>query len=89
MARWTEDPLTPIGILVGAFLVVAAIGTFATAPWQYHGSAAVTVLRIAGTTGMLAVGVGLIYVVWGARWLAARRAPAERVDPQASSSDAR
>ncbi len=89
MARWSDDPLTPIGILVGAFLIVAAIGTFATAPWQYHGSTAVTVLRLVGTVGMLAVGVGLIYVAWGARWLAARRATADRVEPQAGSSNTR
>lgn len=74
MASWTDDPLLPLGVLVGAFLVVAGLGTLITRPWIYHGSTAVTVLRIVGTIGTIAVGVGFIYVAWGAEWVAARRA---------------
>lgn len=72
MSTVTDDPLLPLGLLVGAFLIVAGIGTLVTAPWQYHGSQMVTILRIAGTIGMILIGIGLIYVAWGADWLAAR-----------------
>lgn len=72
MSTLTEDPLLPLGLLVGAFLIVAGIGTLATTPWQYHDSQLVTILRIAGTIGMMLVGIGLVYVAWGAEWLASR-----------------
>lgn len=74
MTAWTDDPLLPLGVLVGAFLVIAGLGTVVTAPWQYYGSTIVTVLRILGTVGTILIGVGLIYVAWGATWLAERRA---------------
>lgn len=74
MQGWREDPLTPLGVLVGLFLVLAAVGTLVTAPWAYSGSTTVSVLRIVGTIGTLAVGVGLVYVAWGAEYLATRRA---------------
>ena len=74
MSSWTEDPLIPIGVVVGAFLIVAGIGTLVTAPWQHQGSTLVAVLRILGTVGTILIGIGLIYVVWGHQWIAARRA---------------
>lgn len=73
MKDWRSDPLLPLGVLVGLFLILAGLGTLVTAPWQYHGSTAVTVLRIIGTVGTILVGVGLIYVVWGHSWLETRR----------------
>lgn len=73
MASLTNDPLVPLGIVVGLFLVAAGLGTLITAPWQYHGSQAVTVLRIAGTVGTILIGIGLIYLVWAQDWLARRR----------------
>ena len=74
VARWLEDPLVPLGIATGLFLIAAAVGTLVTQPWQYHGSTAVTILRIVGTIGTLLVGIGLIYVAWGHEWRSARRA---------------
>ena len=74
MSRWTDDPLIPIGIVVGAFLIVAGISTLVTAPWQHQGQTLVTLLRILGTIGTILIGLGLIYVVWGAQWLSTRRA---------------
>lgn len=74
MSKWTADPLVPLGVIVGAFLILAGIGTLVTAPWQYQGSTLVTILRILGTLGTILIGLGLIYVVWGAQWLSARRA---------------
>lgn len=73
MSTWTEDPLLPLGLLVGGFLIIAGIGTLVTAPWQYHGSTTVAILRILGTIGTILIGLGLIYVAWGAEWLSARR----------------
>ena len=74
MSRWSDDPLTPIGVLVGLFLIAVGIGTITTAPWQYQPSTTVTVLRIIGTVGTVLIGIGLIYLSWGMNWLAARRA---------------
>lgn len=72
MSTLTDDPLALVGLLVGGFLIVAALGTLLTAPWQWYGSTTVTVLRILGTIGMLLIGVGLLYVAWGAEWMAKR-----------------
>ena len=76
MATVTDDPLVPLGVFGGLFLILVGVGTLATAPWQYYGSTTVTVLRIAGTIGTILIGLGLIYVAWGMEWLAARRADA-------------
>lgn len=73
MSRWVDDPLVPLGVLVGTFLVLAGLGTAITAPWQYYGDTRVTILRILGTIGIVLIGLGLIYVAWGATWLAERR----------------
>lgn len=74
MTTWPEDPLVPLGVLAGIVLVLGGLGTLATAPWQYYGDTTVTVLRIAGTVGTILIGLGLVYVAGGSRWLAARRA---------------
>lgn len=74
MATWMDDPLEPLGVLVGIFLVIAGLGTLVTAPWAYYGSTGVTILRIVGTIGTILIGIGLLYVAWGAEWVAARRA---------------
>lgn len=73
MTRWPADPLVPLGVLVGLFLIAVGVGTLVTAPWQYYGSQAVTILRIIGTIGTILIGIALIYVVWVHDWLAARR----------------
>lgn len=73
MAAFVDDPLVPLGAAAGLFLVVVALGTLITAPWQYHGSTTVSVLRITGSVATLLLGVGLVYVAWGADWLDARR----------------
>lgn len=58
-----DEPLEPLGILVGLLLIAAGVGTLATAPWTYSGSTTVTVLRIAGTVATIAIGVGLLWLV--------------------------
>lgn len=73
MPTMPTEPIHLISVLVGVVLIVAGVGTLATAPWQYYGSATVTVLRILGTVGMMVIGVGIIYVAWGQEWMSTRR----------------
>jgi len=63
MTTVLEDPLEPLGIAVGAFLVLAALGTVAGAPWATLGSLGAAVVRVLGAVLMAVVGVGLIYLV--------------------------
>jgi hypothetical protein len=56
-----EDPLTPIGTIAGLFLVCAAIGTIAGAPWNTQDIASAGV-RVAGSVLMLGLGAGLAYL---------------------------
>ena len=74
MVRRGGGHLLTIGLLVGLFLIVAGLGTLVTAPWQYHGSTAVTILRIVGTIGTILIGLGLVYLSWGEAFLARRKA---------------
>ena len=74
MSRVTEDPVMVMGVVVGVILIGAGVGTLVTAPWQYYGSSAVTVLRILGTVGTILIGLGLLYFSWGMEWLDARNA---------------
>lgn len=74
MRSLPDDPLVILGVLVGGFLIAVGLGTLITAPWQYYGSTAVTVLRIIGTLGTILIGIGMIYVAWGHEWWAARKA---------------
>ena len=74
MSRWSDDPLVPIGVAVGVFLILVGLGTLLTAPWQWQPSTTVTILRILGTLGTILIGVGLIYIAWGMKWIEARRA---------------
>jgi hypothetical protein len=63
MTTVLDDPLEPLGIAVGAFLVLAALGTIAGAPWTTLGSLGTAVVRVLGALLMAGVGVGLIYLV--------------------------
>lgn len=74
MVRRGDSHLMTIGLLVGLVLIVAGLGTLVTAPWQYHGSTTVTILRIFGTLGTILIGIGLVYLAWGEEFLARRKA---------------
>lgn len=74
MVRWLDEPLVVVGVLVGAFLILAGGGTLVTAPWRYYGSTAVSILRIAGAVGTVLIGIGMIYLAWGQERWSARRA---------------
>lgn len=54
-----EDTLEPLGIAVGAILLLMALGTVVGAPWSTNESLAVTLVRLVGVVGLIAIGVGL------------------------------
>jgi hypothetical protein len=58
-----EDDLDAFGVLVGAFVALAGLGTLAGMPWQYTGSTLVTVFQILGSLAAVGVGVGLAWLV--------------------------
>lgn len=57
-----SDTLEPIGIVVGAFLILAALGTVVGMPWQTNGNTVVTLLQFVGIASMIAIGGGLIWL---------------------------
>lgn len=61
------DSLEPLGVGVGAFLVLAALGTIAGAPWATHASIGSAVVQVVGAVLMAVVGLGLAYVSWAGR----------------------
>lgn len=58
-----EDRLEVLGLAVGAFLVLAGIGTVLGAPWQYRASTLAAVVQVVGALGTAAVGAGLVWLV--------------------------
>jgi len=58
-----EDGLTPLGVAVGAVLILGSLGTLLGSPWS-TGGAAVTVLQLVGVGLGVAVGVGLAWLVY-------------------------
>lgn len=59
-----EDRLEVLGIGAGAFLVLVGLGTIAGTPWTVKGDLLASILQIVGVLGMMAIGVGLIYLSW-------------------------
>lgn len=55
------DRLELLGVLAGAFLVLAGLGTVAGQPWTTAGSGAVAGIRVLGAVLAIAVGVGLVW----------------------------
>jgi len=58
------DKLEVLGVLVGAFLVLAALGTLVGTPWAYNNDPLVTVIQLVGVVAMIAIGVGLAWLVY-------------------------
>ncbi|MBX0324268.1 hypothetical protein EGH21_14620 [Halomicroarcula sp. F13] len=56
------SPLKPFGVAAGTFLVLAALGTIAGAPWTTHATMASAVLQVVGAVLMAIVGAGLAYL---------------------------
>jgi len=56
------DLLEPLGVAVGAFLVLGALGTLLGAPWTTAQSGGVAVVQIVGIALSIALGVGLAWL---------------------------
>lgn len=63
-----EDPLSPLGVAVGAFLVLVGLATLAGTPWAYKsGSAVVMAGQVVGALAAIAIGAGLAWLVYTQR----------------------
>lgn len=62
MALAFADRLEPLGIGVGALLVVMGLGTLVGAPWATSNSTLATVVQLVGVALTVAVGVGLAWL---------------------------
>lgn len=60
----SRDLLDVVGVAAGAFLVLAGLGSLAGSPWQYAGSAAVTVSIVVGSVAAIAIGAGLAWFLY-------------------------
>jgi len=56
------DKLEVLGVLVGAFLVLVALGTLVGTPWVYNIDPLASVIQIVGVVAMAAIGVGLVWL---------------------------
>ncbi|WP_324759971.1 hypothetical protein [Haloarcula montana] len=57
-----DSPLEPLGAAVGAFLVLAALGTLIGAPWATAQTMLVAIIQIVGALLMGGIGAGILYV---------------------------
>jgi hypothetical protein len=61
------DKLEVLGVLVGAFLVVVALGTLVGTPWTTNNDALASAIQLVGVVAMAAIGVGLAWLSYGRR----------------------
>lgn len=59
-----EDRLEPLGIALGAFLVLVGLGTLVGMPWTLGISAGAVILQLVGIVALLGLGVGLAWLSW-------------------------
>lgn len=59
-----EDPLEPLGVAVGVFLVLVGLATLAGQPWAYKSSTAVMAGQVVGAISAVAIGAGLAWLVY-------------------------
>ena len=59
-----DDPLKPLGVAGGVFLVLAAAGTIIGAPWATQATTGGAVVQVFGAVLMAVLGAGLAYVSW-------------------------
>jgi hypothetical protein len=62
-----EDSMEPLGVLAGAFLVLAGLGTVAGTPWTTNPDTLAVALKIIGSLATAALGAGLAYLSWTGR----------------------
>lgn len=58
-----DDRLDLLGVLVGAFLILGALGALVGAPWATNPNLIAVVLQLLGIVLTIAVAVGLIWIV--------------------------
>ena len=59
-----DDPLKPLGVAGGAFLVLAAAGTILGAPWTTQATIGGAIVQVVGSLLMALLGAGLAYISW-------------------------
>ena len=59
-----DDPLKPLGVAAGVFLVLAAAGTIVGAPWTTQATIGGAVIQVIGAALMGVLGAGLVYISW-------------------------
>jgi len=60
--QYVDDRLGIYSVLVGAFLVLTALGTLAGQPWTTDPTVVITVIRLVGVVVVLGIGVGLLWL---------------------------
>jgi len=55
-----EDKLELLGLLVGAFVIVAGLGSLAGTPWSTARGAGPAVVQVAGIILLIALGVAIV-----------------------------
>jgi hypothetical protein len=60
-----DTVLKPIGIVTGAYLILAGIGTVVGAPWATNNSAVLSGLQLLGVLGTVAIGAALVWLLRG------------------------
>lgn len=56
------DTLEPLGIAVGALVILIALGTLAGTPWTTARSGGAVVVQVVGVVLSVAIGAGLIWL---------------------------
>lgn len=62
-----DDELEPVGIAVGAFLVLVGLATVAGTPWTTNPDTLAVAIKILGSLATVALGAGLAYLSWSGR----------------------
>lgn len=57
-----EDRLEPLGVAVGALLVLVGLGTLAGTPWDIGLGTGALALQLLGIVALVAIGVGLAWL---------------------------
>ena len=57
-----KDTLEPLGIAVGALLILVGLGTLVGQPWATSNSAGATLLQLLGVAVLFVLGAGLAWL---------------------------
>jgi len=57
-----DDRLEPVGIAVGALLVLVALATLAGAPWATKGDVLASALQVVGAVATAGIGALLVWI---------------------------